>query len=187
MSEEQSAKKPDEQPAPESSPATPEPASVSTASAEPSTAAKAPEPEQTLKLSSEEFVKRRSRWQSSLAALRYVSSIARDSDVKLRDSDRSTSIALLIVCAFALAALVVPQLATWRVGLVGAADVLVGVVLMMYVANRFGIVTTFTPRQAILTYQLMLGMALLGIFLAINLGMLIAYQMATTHIEVPGS
>lgn len=141
--------------------------------------------EATLKLPAEEMVKRRSRWQSSLAALRYVSSVSRDNEVKVRDSDRASSIALLIVCAIALISLVLPQLATQRHIFVAVSDVLVGVCLLMYVANRFGIVTTLTPRQALLAYQLMLGSALLGIFLAINLTVVIAFVVANTHIEVP--
>jgi hypothetical protein len=80
-----------------------------------------------------------------------------------------------------------PMLAPWRLGLVGAVDALVGMVLLTYVANRFGIVTTFTPRQAVLTWQLMLGASLLGIFIAMNLGLLIAWQMYNTHIDVPGA
>lgn len=143
----------------------------------------------TLKLSSDDMIKRRSRWQSSLAALRYVYSVSRDNDVKVRDSDKATSVALLIVCLFAFIAIAMPQLEPWRAGAVGAADVLVGVSMLMYVANRFGIVTTFTPRQALLTWQLMLGASLLGIFVCINLGLFIAYQvgMHPHPIIVPGA
>jgi hypothetical protein len=146
-----------------------------------------PQQPDTVKLSSDDIIKRRSRWESSLAALRYVSSVSRDNDVKVRDSDKATSVALLIVCIVALASVALPFLAPWRLGLVGAADVLVGMGLLTYVANRFGIVTTFTPRQAVLTWQLMLGASLLGIFLAMNLGLLIAWQMYNTHIDVPGA
>jgi hypothetical protein len=139
-------------------------------------------PEQTLKLPAEEMIKRRSRWQSSLAAVRYVSSVSRDNEVRIRDTDRATSIALLITCIAALLALVLPfdWLSQHRVPFVLAADVLVGVSLLMYVANRFGIVTTLTPRQALLTWQLMLGSSLLGIFMAVNLGLVIAIVVANT-------
>lgn len=163
------------------------PAAATTAAsstASPDTSTSMPD---TIKLSSDDIIKRRSRWESSLAALRYVSSVARDADVKTRDSDKATSVALLITCVVALISIAVPFLAPWRLGLVGAADALVGIGLLTYVANRFGIVTTFTPRQAILTWQLMLGASLLGIFLAMNLGLVIAWQMFTTHIDVPGA
>lgn len=142
----------------------------------------APAKEDTLKLPAEEMVKRRSRWQSSLAAWRYVNSVTRDNEVKIRDTDRATSVALLIVCCAALIALILPfeWLSQHRVPFVLASDVLVGVALLMYVANRFGIVTTLTPRQALLTWQLMLGSSLLGIFLAVNLGIIIALVVANT-------
>ncbi|MFN8657810.1 MAG: hypothetical protein U0105_15835 [Candidatus Obscuribacterales bacterium] len=129
---------------------------------------------ETLRLPAEQVINRRSRWRSSLAALRYVSSVSRDNEVAVRDSDKATAIALLICCTIALGTLLVPQLENLRVNVVLAADVLVGLALLMYVANRFGIVTTFHPRQALLTWQLMLGSSLLGIFLTINLALIIA-------------
>jgi hypothetical protein len=63
-------------------------------------------------------------------------------------------------------------------------DVLVGAVLVFYVVNRFGIITTLTPRQAVLTWQLMLGTSLLGIHMAINLAMIIGLLVANNHISV---
>ena len=55
----------------------------------------------------------------------------------------------------------------------------------MYVANRFGIVTTFLPRQALLTWQLMLGSSLLGIFVTINLALAIATAIQHSQIIFP--
>jgi hypothetical protein len=130
-------------------------------------------------------INRRSRWLSSIAALRYVGSISKDDDIKVRDSDRATAIALLVCCVAALSCLLVPQLESHRVDFVLAADALVGLALLMYVANRFGIVTTFAPRQALLTWQLMLGSSLLGIFATINLALFLAYLLQSTHLVVP--
>jgi len=64
-------------------------------------------------------------------------------------------------------------------------DALVGVMLVFYVANRFGILNTLTPRQALLTWQLMMGASFLGIFATINLAVLIAMVIANTNIEIP--
>lgn len=130
-------------------------------------------------------INRRSRWISSLAALRYVSSVHGDDDIKVRDSDRATTIALLVCCVIALACLVFPQLEQHRITFVVAADLLVGLALLMYVANRFGIVTTFKPRQAVLTWQLMLGSSLLGIFLTINLALVLALVVQNSHVVIP--
>lgn len=130
-------------------------------------------------------VNRRSRWISAMAALSYVNSVSRDEEIKTRDSDRATSIALFICCVAAFACLVVPALENYRIGFVLAADVLVGVAMLMYVANRFGVITTFQPRQALLTWQLMLGSSLLGIFLTINLALLLALLVQNTRIVIP--
>jgi hypothetical protein len=128
----------------------------------------------TVTMSPESVINRRSRWLSSFAALRYVSTVAKDHEIKVRDSDRATALALLFCLAAALACLAVPQLEAHRLDFVLAADLLVGLAILMYVANRFGIVTTFLPRQALLTWQLMLGSSLLGIFLTINLALILA-------------
>ena len=138
-----------------------------------------------LKMSADSVINRRSRWLSSLAALRYVGSVAKDDDIKVRDSDRATAIALLVCCFAALSCLLIPQLESHRIDFVLAADALVGLALLMYVANRFGIVTTFQPRQAMLTWQLMLGSSLLGIFLTINLALILAAVLQNTHIIIP--
>jgi hypothetical protein len=153
---------------------------------------------EALKISTDDMVKRRSRWQSSLAALRYVSSVSQDSEVKVRDSDKATGMALLVVCLATFVLLLFPLMSsTWpqlaplepvmvsqQLPFLFICDILVGAVLLFYVANRFGIVTTLTPRQAVLTWQLMLGTALLGIHMAINLAILIGVVVANTHIDV---
>lgn len=129
-------------------------------------------------------VNRRSRWLSAMAALRYCKNVSRDGDIQVRDSDRVTAIALLICCAAALVCVLpIPSLEPYRMAFVVIADFLVGLALLMYVANRFGIVTTFQPRQALLTWQLMLGSSLLGIFLTINLalGLAVLFNRIVAH------
>lgn len=143
------------------------------------------ETDEAVRMAAESVINRRSRWISSLAALRYVSSVSNDNEIKVRDSDRATTIALLVCCVAALSSLVIPQLEQHRHAFVLAADVLVGLALLMYVSNRFGIVTTFAPRQALLTWQLMLGSSLLGIFLTINLALIIVWAISQNHIILP--
>src|SRR5262249_11783470 len=119
MSEEgQAAEKPVEEkkapeaPEPEAKPAGDGARKPAAAPAAPPKAEETPAPgnpaDETLKLPAEEMVKRRSRWQSSLAAWRYVNSVSKDNEVKVRDTDRATSAALFIVSLAALLALVVP-------------------------------------------------------------------------------
>ncbi len=123
--------------------------------------------------------KRRSRWHSSLKAFQYVSKISRDDDVRIRDSDRATGIFLAIATALTFMSLVVPSLAPHRLPFVLVCDVLVGVMLALYVANRLGILSTLRPRQALLAWQLIVGAAFLGVFITVNLAILIGAFVAT--------
>jgi hypothetical protein len=133
----------------------------------------------------EGIVQRRSRWYSSLAALRYISGLSRDDDVKVRDSDRATSISLLIASILTVLSLLFPPLAPHRLALVLVCDALVGLMLLFYVANRFGIINTLSPRQALLAWQLMMGAGVLGIFATINLAVAIALIVAQTTMDMP--
>lgn len=168
MGEEQAAKSDS---VPEAAKPQPEPSAQEAPEQKPSSSV------ETVKMATDQVINRRSRWVSSAAALRYVSSIQRDNEVRVRDSDKATAIALLLCCVFALVCLLVRELEQYRVPFVLVSDVLVGASLLMYVANRFGIVTTFQPRQALLTWQLMLGSCLLGVFMTINMALVIAWLM----------
>lgn len=139
----------------------------------------------TVKLINHSVINRRSRWVSSLAAFRYVNSIQKDNAVRVRDSDKVTTISLVSFCVLALICLLVPQLERQRLVFVSGADIMVGLSLITYVANRFGIVSTFQPRQALLTWQLMLGASLLGIFFTINLAMLISWVISQNMLILP--
>ena len=121
---------------------------------------------------------RRSRWSSSWASLRYVSSLSRDDDIKMRDSDRITSVCLLIGSILIIISLVFQPLRAHRLSLLIACDALVFFMLLFYVVNRFGILHTLMPRQALLTWQLIVGAGFVGIYMTINLAVLIAFIVA---------
>lgn len=123
---------------------------------------------------------RRSRWESSFAAVRYINSLGRDEEVKVRDSDRATTIFLLLASILTVLSLVIKPFAGMRLQFVLVCDVLVGVMLIFYLANRFGIINTLTPRQALLTWQLIVGSAFLGIFMTINLAVVIGMLIANS-------
>ncbi len=127
---------------------------------------------------------RRSRWESSFAAVRYINSLGRDEEVKVRDSDRATTIFLLLASILTVLSLVIKPFAGMRLHFVLICDALVGVMLVFYLANRFGIINTLTPRQALLTWQLMMGSAFLGIFMTINLAVVIGMVIANTSIDI---
>jgi hypothetical protein len=126
------------------------------------------------------ITQRRSRWHSSMTAFRYVNSLSRDDEVKVRDTDRATSIALLVVSVLTVLSLIIRPFATHRLDLLLVCDLLVGASLMFYVANRFGILSTMPPRQALLAWQLMMGAGFIGVFTTINLAVIIALAVANT-------
>lgn len=131
--------------------------------------------------------KRRTLYQASMESFKYVNSISQDEAVKVRDSDRATSIALLITSIGTVAAMLIEQAAAHRMPLLIACDALIGVSILIYLANRFGILTTFNPRQALLSWQLMMGAAFFGIFLTINLALVLGmFVVATTPVDPTG-
>ena len=92
---------------------------------------------------------RRSRWESSFVALRYLSGIGKDAQLKVRDSDRATSVMLLVIGILTLASIFIPTLAELRFNFLAVCDLLAGVCIVFYIANRFGILSTLPPRAAI--------------------------------------
>jgi hypothetical protein len=111
---------------------------------------------------------RRSRWESSFVALRYLAGIGKDAQLKVRDSDRATSLMLAIIGLLTVVSIFVPTLAIIRFNLLAVCDVLAGVCIVFYIANRFGILSTLPPRSAILCWQLMIGSWFIGMFVTIN-------------------
>jgi hypothetical protein len=120
------------------------------------------------------LVKRRPRLASSLAALQYISSISRDNYVHLRVSDRLTSVTLLLASILAVLSLVFHPLAKIRLPLAILCDVLVGIMILLYLTNRLGILIILSPREALLTWQLIVVSCVFGIFLAVNIGLFVA-------------
>jgi hypothetical protein len=125
------------------------------------------------------LVQRQSRWETTWAAMKYISNLSRDDDARIRSSDRATSVFLLIATVLTVVSLVLPALAPHRLFFVLICDALVGAMLALYLANRFGILNTLTPRQALLTWQLIMGATFIGIFVTINLAVAIA--LAVSH------
>jgi hypothetical protein len=120
------------------------------------------------------LVERSSPLASSWAALQYVSSISRDNYVRLRVSDRVTSVALLLASIMAVLSVVFHPLARIRLPLAITCDFLVGVMILLYLINRLGILIVLSPREALLTWQLIVVACVFGIFITVNIGMFIA-------------
>lgn len=120
---------------------------------------------------------RRSRFVSSWSALAYVMSLSRENEVKLRDSDRATTIMLAFVCTLTIVSFFVKSMVPQRLNLLLLCDVLFGATLVFYLTNRFGIVSTLPTRQALLTWQLMLCAFLIGTFVTVNLLMFLGFAL----------
>jgi hypothetical protein len=56
--------------------------------------------------------------------------------------------------------------------------------LTFYVANRFGILNTLSPRQALLTWQLLIGASFLGTFLTLNFALVVALLVSQQSITL---
>jgi hypothetical protein len=137
-------------------------------------------------LANQGVLKRRKLIRACLDSFHYVNSISQDEAVKVRDSDRATSIWLMIVSIFTVLAMLFEPLAPHRMPLLVACDVLIGISILYYIANRFGIIGTFNPRQALLAWQLMMGATFFGIFLTINLALILGLVVvATAPTEIP--
>ncbi|MBX3076658.1 hypothetical protein KF707_18975 [Candidatus Obscuribacterales bacterium] len=124
--------------------------------------------------------KRRPLFKACLDSFNYVNSISQDEAVKVRDSDRATSIWLMIVSIVTVGAMLIEPLAPHRMPLLVVCDILIGMSIFYYIANRFGIIGTFNPRQALLSWQLMMGATFFGIFLTINLALLLGLVVVLT-------
>lgn len=135
---------------------------------------------------SQAVFKRRPLLRACLDSFNYVNSISQDEAVKVRDSDRATSIWLMIVSILTVGAMLIEPLAPHRMPLLVVCDILIGTSIFYYIANRFGIIGTFNPRQALLSWQLMMGATFFGIFLTINLALLLGIVVVlTAPTEIP--
>ncbi len=117
--------------------------------------------------------KRRSVIRACVDSWQYVNSISHDEAVTVRDSDRATSIFLMIMSIATVLMMIFEPLAPQRLPFLVICDALIGSMILSYIANRFGILGTFTPRQALLAWQLMMGATFFGVFLTINLALIL--------------
>jgi len=128
--------------------------------------------------------KRRSRWHTSLVAFRFVQSVSNDDGIRIRDTDKATSIALVIATICLLLSPWINPLGKIRTNLLVVCDVFAGAVLVFYIANRFGIINTLSRRQALLTWQLILAAVYLGAFITINVAVIIGFVISNGFLEL---
>jgi len=111
---------------------------------------------------------RRSRWKSSLDAYKRLAKLSTMPRRQFRDSDRVTATLLTISVVLLCVMLVIPL--PVAIPFVALGDVLLFITLIFFLANRFGIITHLSDRDAVLVSDLMTGMLLLGLLFASNIG-----------------
>lgn len=93
--------------------------------------------------------------------------------IKLRKSDRATWILLVVAVGLIIAA----QFLSAQKNLCTIiADALMAVVLFAFLGMRFGVLRSLSARQAVLTWQLIVGSFLLGMYFAFNTQILALMQ-----------
>jgi len=88
--------------------------------------------------------------------------------IKIRKSDKFTLMMLGLALIIMVAAALMPSQRSLCSIL---ADALMAIVLLAFLGLRFGVIKSLQPRQAVLTWQLILGSFLLGIYLVFNIWM----------------
>jgi hypothetical protein len=74
----------------------------------------------------------------------------------------------------AVLSLVFQPLARIRLPLAILCDLLVGIMIFLYLTNRLGILIILSPREALLSWQLIVVSCVFGIFLTVNIGLFVA-------------
>ncbi len=108
---------------------------------------------------------RRSSWSSSTEAIGKLFRVAASKDLQLRESDRTTSI-LLLLALLAVASLI--PFPGARNAILIVVDVIFGLIIGLYLGNRLGLLTTFTDRQTAIVAQIIIGFVALSVFLVFN-------------------
>jgi Na+-transporting NADH:ubiquinone oxidoreductase subunit NqrB len=96
--------------------------------------------------------------------------------IKLRSSDRATWVLLILAVALIIAA---QFLQNQKNLCTLIADALMAVVLFAFLGMRFGVLRSLSARQAVLTWQLIVGSFLLGMYFAFNTKLLALMQEGT--------
>ncbi|HEY9714624.1 MAG TPA: hypothetical protein V6C72_14245 [Chroococcales cyanobacterium] len=108
---------------------------------------------------------RRPILESASAAVDYIDGARKDTKVSLRDFDRRTNMLMGSALLFLIVPLFWPTIpSAW----LWVGDGIFGIIILVFLSSRFGLLRTLSPRQAILVWEMIIGSAILGAFLAVN-------------------
>lgn len=85
-------------------------------------------------------------------------------------ADKVTLALLLASTVLAVAVVLFPQFASMTAI---ACDLFFALTIVFFITQRLGIVTTFDPKQTVFATELMFGFLIAGIFIVINLTVLV--------------
>ena len=120
------------------------------------------------------IAQRRSSWQASMAAIAYLNKLNRQPHLKIRQSDRITAISLMLASLATILCLLLHKPNGLSYQLMVLCDFFLGLTLIIYVGNRLGILTALPPRQASLVWQLLKSFAFVGVFITVNLALILS-------------
>ena len=121
-----------------------------------------------------DIAQRRSSWQASLAAIKYIGQVKKQPKLNIRQSDKITGLSVVLATVATILCLLLHKPNGLSYQLTILCDFYLGTSLIIYVCNRLGILTALTPRQAVLVWQLLVSFAFVGIFIAVNLALVLS-------------
>ncbi len=126
---------------------------------------------------------RRNSWESSMAAVSYVLELSRKPELKIRQSDQVTAFSVFLATLATILCLVMHKIGGVSLQLMLLSDIFLGVALVIYVCHRLGILTALPPRQAALTWQLLQAFAFVGVFITVNLALILSFVLSSIPVS----
>ncbi|MBN9395208.1 MAG: hypothetical protein J0H83_08185 [Candidatus Melainabacteria bacterium] len=119
---------------------------------------------------------------SFFEACKYLDEAKADKTVQVRAGDKHTALCLESSVVAALVFLVLPflGLSKYAAYCLSAADFFFTVALGAFIVGRFGILKAMNKRQALVTWQLMVGTCLMSFCIAINIAFVVVL-FSTVH------
>ncbi len=106
----------------------------------------------------------RSRWLNSWHAINYLSRLPRK---QLSNPHKGTERFLVVALVVVAVLMYTPaQYVTWTIVF---CDLLFGSTLLMFIAHRFGILSTLSPEQAAIVWDLIVSISLFVVFVVVHL------------------
>lgn len=108
--------------------------------------------------------RRKTIWSASAEAINYIYKLPRG---KLRLIDRTSDL-LLALAILLIGLLSFAPAVSWQIPLAVVCDIVCVVAVVAFLASRLGILRTLSDKQAVLVWDIVIGVLVLGVLIAIN-------------------